>query len=60
MKLEKIYTWLIENNYFTEAELELVTCIIGYNIDSINKCIYARYGYNDFEQLSDEVYGGRK
>ena len=51
MKLEQIYKALIENNYFTEAELNLVTNVAGFTEETINNCIYSRYGYNSYEQL---------
>lgn len=54
MNLPKIYEALIENNYFTEAELNLVTGVAGFDEKTINDCIYVRYGYNDYEQLVKE------
>ena len=46
-----VYIYLIDNGYFTEAELQLMTCVNGYTIDTLNDCIYARYGYHSLEQL---------
>lgn len=48
------YNYLIENRFFTEDELQLVTDINGSNIDVLNDCIYCRYGFRDIEQLKDE------
>lgn len=50
-ELDVIYDKLIAENYFTEDELELVTNINGYNIDTLNNAIYARYGLRDYKQL---------
>ena len=52
---EVIYTWdsLVDAGYFTDEELELVTCINGYNIEALNDCIYARYGYRSLEQMEE-------
>lgn len=53
-EVNKIYTELIEHGYFTEDELSLITCINGYSVDTLNDCIYARYGYRDLEQLLND------
>ena len=42
---------LVDNGYFTQEELELITNINGYNVETLNDCIYARYGYRNLEQL---------
>ena len=52
-EIDKIYAKLVENGFFTEQELQLITCINGYSIDTLNDCIYARYGYSDYEQLME-------
>lgn len=49
-----VYDYLIANNLFTEDELNLVTNVSGWSIETLNKCIYARYGMHDLEQLIDE------
>ena len=51
--LDEIYNNLIDDGFFTEEELELLTNINGYNIDTLNDAIYSRYGYRDYEQLTD-------
>lgn len=51
--VNKIYNELVENNYFTNEELSLITCINGYTVDTLNDCIYARYGYHNLEQLKE-------
>ena len=43
-ELNKIYSLLIEQELFTENELNLITNINGYNIETLNDCAYARYG----------------
>ena len=52
--VDEIYTQLVNGGYFTEEELNLVTNINGYNEQTLNDCIYARYGYRDLEQLLGE------
>ena len=52
---EVIYTWdrLVDAGYFTDEELELVTNINGFNIETLNDCIYARFGYRSLEQMEE-------
>lgn len=56
-KVDEVWDLLIEYGVATQKELELVTCINGYSIDSLNDVIYARTGYRDIEQLQDEIEG---
>ena len=51
--LNKIYDFIVNNSIATEKEIQLVTCINGYNKDSLNGVIYARTGYHDLEQCLD-------
>ena len=48
-----IYQCLIDDGFFTEAELNLITDINGDSIKTLNECIMARYGYQDYEQLTE-------
>jgi len=50
----ELYEALIDEGYFTEEELSLVTCINGYSIESLNDCIHARYGFHDYAQLTGQ------
>ena len=54
-KVDEVWGLLIEDGIATEKELELVTCINGYNIDTLNDVIYARTGYRNIEQLKQEM-----
>ena len=47
----KLYNDLIACAYFTEAELDLVTTINGFSVETLNDCIYARYGFHNYEQM---------
>ena len=53
---EVIYVWdkLVDMGLFTDRELELITNINGYNIDTLNDAIYARYGYRSLDQMLEE------
>ena len=54
-KVDEVWDLLIEYGVATQEELELITCINGYNIDTLNDVIYARTGYRDIEQVQDEI-----
>ena len=51
--VSKLYNDLIVGAYFTEDELDLVTNINGWSVETLNDCIYARYGFHNYEQLID-------
>lgn len=53
--INEVWVLLIEYGVATQEELELVTCINGYNMDTINDVIYARTGYKNIEQLENEL-----
>ena len=48
---EKMYNKLIVLEIATENEIELVCCINGYNMDTLNDILYARTGYRDIEDI---------
>ena len=50
-----IYCYYIDAELFTEEELRLLTNINGYNIETLNDALFARYGYRDLEQMMEEV-----
>lgn len=49
-----VYKFLVDNFLFTKEELKLVTSINGYNVESLNSCMYSRFAMHDLEQLIDE------
>ena len=51
----KIWDYLIDNAIATEEELQLVTDVAGYSVATMEAIIYARTGYNDLEQLMEEM-----
>lgn len=52
---ERIWEYLIENEIATEEELRLVTDVAGYSDETMEAIIYAKTGYNDLEQLMEEM-----
>lgn len=53
-KIIELWDWLLDMGIATEKELQLVTDINGYSIETLNDVLYARTGYRDQEQLEDE------
>ena len=53
--IDEVWDLLIEYGVATQEELELITCINGYNMDTMNSIIYARTGYQNIEQIQDEI-----
>ena len=53
---EKMMIWdrLVDEGIATEKELELVTDIIGYSVETLYSVLYSRTGYRNFEQMEDE------
>lgn len=49
-----LYNELIERGLFTEEELNLITCINGFTVETLNDCLFARYGYRSLDQMLEE------
>ena len=54
-QFDQIFDYLTENQFFTEDELNLVCCIDGHSVATLNNAIYARYGFSDFDSLLDDL-----
>jgi hypothetical protein len=50
-EVTELYNQLVDGGYFTDEELQLATYIGGYDIETLNDCIYHRYGYHSFGQM---------
>lgn len=53
--INEVWDLLIEYGVATQEELELVTCINGYNMDALNDVIYARTGYRNIDQVIEDM-----
>ncbi len=53
MKNTDIWDYLEENMIATFEELSLVTCINGYNEETLNDILFARTGYRSIDQLEE-------
>lgn len=51
MEINEVWNNIIDFEIATENELQLITSINGYNIESLNDVIYCRTGYHDMEQF---------
>lgn len=52
--IDYIYSWLLEHGLFTEAELQLITDMCGYNLETLNTAVYCRFGYRSVLDLMKE------
>jgi hypothetical protein len=49
-----VYEHLIDQELFTQEELDLATNLNGFNMETLNDCLYVRFGYRSLEQMLDE------
>lgn len=54
MDKNEMWEELIARGIATEAELQLVTDIVGYTEEALYDVLFARTGYRNFEQMEDE------
>lgn len=54
-QFDQIFDYLTENQFFTDDELNLLCCINGHRVETLNDAIYARYGLRDFEALIEDL-----
>ena len=52
--IESRWDYLVDTGIATEKELQLITNINGYNMESLNDVIYVKTGYRTAEQLQEE------
>jgi len=50
---ERLWDYLIDMGIATENELQLVTCINGDNLETLENVLFARTGYRTLEQLEN-------
>lgn len=53
--IERVWDLLSQYGIATSKELQLVTTINGYNIDTLEDVLYARTGLRSIEQLLNEI-----
>ena len=54
MTKDEMWTRLVDDGIATEEEIQLVTDINGYSVETMLAILYARTGYRNFEQMEDE------
>ena len=54
-KMNELLDLLIEYMVATQKELELMTCLDGYNVDAFNNVMYALADYQLIEQIQGEI-----
>ncbi len=53
--VDYLYNLLVELGMFTSEELRLLTYINGFNMETLEDALYARYGYRSADQLLEEL-----
>lgn len=51
LTVNELWAELVERDLFTDKELQLLTNINGFSIETLNDALYSRYGYRDYEQM---------
>lgn len=54
MSKDEMWEYLYDRDIATEAELQLVTDIVGYTEEAMLDILYARTGYRSFEQMEGD------
>lgn len=49
----ELWYLIIDNNIATEDELDLISYINGWNIETLNDVLYVRTGYRDAQQYKE-------
>lgn len=49
----QIWDFITSNGIATDEEVQLVTCISGYNVDTLNAIIFARTAYRNMQQAAE-------
>ena len=57
MDIAKLWDLIVEYSVATEEELQLVTSINGYSLETLTDVIYVRTGYS-IEQFLEDITGG--
>lgn len=53
--VDDIFNLLIELEMFTAEELNLLTYINGFNMETLEDALYARYGIRSVDQFLEEL-----
>ena len=57
LEVHEYWLYLVEAGIATEAELRLVTYILGYSVKTLDKVLFVRTGYRSIEQLIEYLEG---
>jgi hypothetical protein len=51
LTVNELWAELVDRDLFTDRELQLLTNINGFSIETLNDALYSRYGYRDYDQM---------
>lgn len=55
MNIDQAWQLLLDYEIATENELQLITSINGYKVETLESIIYARTGLNSVDQLIEDL-----
>ncbi len=55
LEFNELFEELLQEGLFTEEELILACNLCGSTTETLNNCIYARFGYRDYNQFLDDL-----
>ncbi len=55
LNFHELYEELILEELFTDGELQLACDLCGQSVDTLNSCIYSRFGYHDYNQFIETM-----
>ena len=53
--VDEAWDYLIETGLASEQTLQVVTCINGYSLDTLESVLYALTGYRSFDHTDEDV-----
>ena len=51
LTVNELWAELVNRGLFTDRELQLLTNINGFSVETLNDALYSRYGYRDYDQM---------
>ena len=53
VKIDSLWDYMVDNGIATDEEISLVVCINGYTEETVNKVLFVRTGYRNWEQYKE-------
>ena len=53
--MELLENYLLENDFVSDSVLNMITGIYGYKLETLENILYYLTGYNNLEQVQEEL-----